>query len=87
VASGAHPDAVTMMYEQFPVLEPKDISDAVIYSLGTPGRVQVVFFLNNFICEQIRHSLNLLIFRSMKLQYILLARARQLPKQAHQAPT
>lgn len=44
MAAGAHPDAVTMMYEQFPVLEPKDISDAVIYSLGTPGRVQVILY-------------------------------------------
>jgi NADP-dependent 3-hydroxy acid dehydrogenase YdfG len=41
VASGAHPDAASMMYEQFPVLEPKDIADAVTYSLGTPGHVQV----------------------------------------------
>jgi hypothetical protein len=56
VASGAHPDAVTMMYEQFPVLEPKDISDAVIYSLGTPGRVQVVLytkFANKFDSREI----------------------------------
>lgn len=82
MAAGAHPDAVTMMYEQFPVLEPKDISDAVIYSLGTPGRVQVVFhskFLEPIIYDEFYS-------RFMKSRYILLAREQQEPKQARRFP-
>lgn len=72
VAAGAHPDAVTMMYEQFPVLEPKDISDAVIYSLGTPGRVQV--FLHS---KSLMWMLNGFYFRFTKSRYTLLVREQR----------
>lgn len=41
VASGIAEDVAKKMYDERPCLDAKDVSDALIYALGTPGHVQV----------------------------------------------
>jgi NADP-dependent 3-hydroxy acid dehydrogenase YdfG len=41
VAAGATPEAAKKMFEDIPCLDAKDVADALVYALGTPGHVQV----------------------------------------------
>jgi NADP-dependent 3-hydroxy acid dehydrogenase YdfG len=41
IAAGAPPEVAKKIYEESPCLEAKDIADALVYALGTPGHVQV----------------------------------------------
>ena len=42
IAAGAPPEVAKQIYEESPCLEAKDIADALVYALGTPGHVQVL---------------------------------------------
>jgi len=41
IAAGATPEAAEKIYGDRPSLDAKDIADALVYALGTPGHVQV----------------------------------------------
>jgi NADP-dependent 3-hydroxy acid dehydrogenase YdfG len=57
IAAGATPEAAKKIYDDSPCLDAKDVADALVYALGTPGHVQVCIWKFALKYKKMTHNL------------------------------